>query len=389
MDPADFYTILEVPPTASSEDIEKAYERLARLYQPDPDKDPSDPAKMRQVNDAFDVLDDPNRRAEYDRSRVISAPSDVAAPHSAAGTAAEEAKPLDRKALYAVGLIALGAGAIVAAIVLAVFVVLDDDGGDSGLFQTASGLQFREIAEGVGAIPQPGDRVFVSYAGRFEDGTLFDSSEAFDFVLGSGQVIAGWDEGIGLMNVGDRTEFIIPPALAYGPDGLIDPASGQAIIPPSATLTFDVFLINFQPQGGDGPPDVTGEEITTDSGLTYIELTPGTGASPVIGDAVTVNYTGWLAEDGTQFDTGAGIQFELGFVIEGWNEGLQLMQEGGANRLIIPPDLAYGPSGQGPIPPNSILIFDVELLEVTSAAETPEPSATSTTTPDTDEEATE
>ena len=241
MDNPDLYAILEVPPTTSPKEIEEAYERLARLYQPDPDKDPSDPDKMRQINDAFDVLDDPARRAGYDRSRITGAPSEVASPSSASGTVAEESKPLDRKMLSAVGLIALGAGAIVAAVVLALFVIFDEDG-DSGLFQTASGLQFREIEAGAGVIPQPGDRVFVNYIGRLEDGTEFDRGEEFDFVLGAGQVIAGWDEGIGLMNVGDHHELVIPPELAYG-------QSGSGPIPPNATLIFDVFLIAHEPAG--------------------------------------------------------------------------------------------------------------------------------------------
>ena len=244
MDCSDFYAILELQPMASPKEIEGAYERLAKLYQPDPDKDPTDPGKMRQINDAFDVLDDPARRAEYDRSRVIGAPSYVASPSSAGDTVAEDSKPLDRRAISAVGLIALGVGAIVAAVVLALFVILDDDG-DSGLIQTASGLQFREIVSGDGDVPQPGDLVFVHYIGTFEDGTQFDSSydgEPISFVLGTGQVIAGWDEGIGLMNVGDRHELIIPPELAYG-------ESGRAPIPPNSTLIFDVFLTAYEPAG--------------------------------------------------------------------------------------------------------------------------------------------
>ena len=240
MDNPDLYALLELQPMASPKEIEGAYERLARLYQPDPDKDPSDPGKMQQINDAFDVLDDPARRAEYDRSRITGA-AYVAPSSSANPTAAEESKPLDRSALSAVGLIALGVGAIVAAVALVVFVIVDDDG-DSGLIQTDSGLQFREIISGDGDVPQPGDRVFVSYAGTLEDGTTFDSSEAFDFVLGTGAVIAGWDEGIGLMNVGDRHELIIPPELAYG-------ESGAGPIPPNATLIFDVFLITYEPAG--------------------------------------------------------------------------------------------------------------------------------------------
>ncbi|MDH5738279.1 MAG: FKBP-type peptidyl-prolyl cis-trans isomerase [Gammaproteobacteria bacterium] len=107
--------------------------------------------------------------------------------------------------------------------------------------------------------------------------------------------------------------------------------------------------------------------ITTASGLQYIELKAGTGVRPLASNTVTVHYEGQLI-DGTVFDSsvsrGTPIEFNLGGVIKGWTEGLQLMKVGGKTRFFIPPDLAYGNRGTGPIPPNSLLIFDVELLDV-------------------------
>jgi peptidylprolyl isomerase len=105
-----------------------------------------------------------------------------------------------------------------------------------------SGLQYEDQVVGEGAQPQAGQRVVVHYTGRLTNGAKFDSSvdrnEPFEFVLGRGQVIRGWDEGLSSMKVGGKRTLTIPPDLAYGRGGV------PGAIPPNATLVFDVELLD-------------------------------------------------------------------------------------------------------------------------------------------------
>ena len=112
----------------------------------------------------------------------------------------------------------------------------------AGFQKTASGLRYQIIQKGSGALAEKGKKVSVHYQGALENGQVFDSSykrkQPIDFTLGVGQVIEGWDEGIALLQVGDKARFVIPSYLGYGSRG----AGG--VIPPDATLVFDVELMD-------------------------------------------------------------------------------------------------------------------------------------------------
>ncbi len=109
---------------------------------------------------------------------------------------------------------------------------------------TLSGLAYEDTVEGTGKAASAGKTAVVHYTGRLTDGTVFDSShkrgEPFEFILGAGRVIKGWDEGVGTMKVGGKRTLTVPPDLGYGARG----ASG--VIPPNATLVFDVELLDLR-----------------------------------------------------------------------------------------------------------------------------------------------
>ena len=112
------------------------------------------------------------------------------------------------------------------------------------------------------------------------------------------------------------------------------------------------------------------DAVTTESGLKYTDLVPGTGRQAELGDTASVHYTGWLM-DGKKFDSSVdrkepfSFRVGAGQVIKGWDEGVLGMKIGGKRKLIIPPQLGYGARGAGGvIPPNATLTFDVELLEL-------------------------
>lgn len=238
---------------------------------------------------------------------------------------------------------------------------------------TPSGMKVMLLQATQGERPIKGDKVLVHYTGRLTDSTVFDSSvdrgQPFEFLLGFGQVIKGWDEGIAMLHIGEKARLMIPPDLAYG-------ANARPNIPANSTLIFDVELLDISVRGAR-PMNAQGfDTITTPSGLQYIILKKGDGVKIVPGMKTKVHYSGFLA-DGTKFDSSIdrGQPFEVivgkGQVIKGWDEGLALLHVGDIAKFLIPYQLGYGEMGRAPvIPPKADLIFDVEIL---AARETPKP----------------
>ncbi len=226
-------------------------------------------------------------------------------------------------------------------------------------------LLVQDVTTTDGPAVNAGDVVEVHYVGiALSSGAQFDASwdrgQSFFSPIGVGNLIPGWDIGIVGMTEGGRRLLVIPADMAYG-----DAGAGPDI-GPGETLVFVVDLLQVV---DSTPPDIPDITEATDE-LEIIDVTVGGGDAVEAGDTVTVHYQGNLF-DGTIFDSswgrGAPIAFPIGVgqVIQGWDEGLLGMREGGRRILVIPSDLAYGETGSGgSIGPNTPLVFVVDLLRI-------------------------
>jgi len=243
---------------------------------------------------------------------------------------------------------------------------------------------------GTGTVAATGDLLVVNYTGYLYDatkadfkGAKFDSSvdrgTPYSFTVGVGSVIVGWDQGVLGMKVGGKRTLIIPQQLAYGANTrtALPAVNGNtyAAIPAYAPLVFDVELISVQTA-------TTPVVVPPPTALETLDLTVGTGDTITTDKSVNVYYTGWLYDGtridlkGAQFDTNVGgtlLCVNLGTanapspcttVIAGFAQGMNGMKIGGKRRITIPPSLGYGANGQGTIPGNATLIFEVTLDSV-------------------------
>lgn len=236
--------------------------------------------------------------------------------------------------------------------------------------------------DGQGPFPGPRDLVKVNYEGRLADtGQTFDSSyergEPIEFRLNG--VIPGWTEGLQKMQPGDTFMFWIPSDQAYG-------ERGQGMdIPPNADLMFKVDLISAIPdpwQKVSPWPTDSSEIVRRPSGLEYfaVQSGPADSASPTDADEVAVNFEGRLeglqreegeSEDSfrartvvaSTYDEGQPKFFPVKDLVPGWSEVLKLMRKGDRWMVRMPASLLYQSEGDGRIPPDATVIYELELLD--------------------------
>jgi len=233
-------------------------------------------------------------------------------------------------------------------------------------FVTESGLKYKVLQEGKGERAKSGDVVLVHYTGKLMNDTVFDSSvergKPFKFTLGNNQVILGWEEGVALMNVGDKMLFTIPPALAYGPRKM-----GK--IPAYSTLKFEVELLKILPKAI--PFDVKKiKPITTKKGIEIYKINETKDSLATKGKTILIHYSLYLEGNkkvDSSVDKDMPIRYESGKEdgFEAWNEVLPYLRAGEKARIKVPYQLGYGEKGVPPqIPGKAVLYYDLEILQV-------------------------
>lgn len=227
---------------------------------------------------------------------------------------------------------------------------------------TASGLRFVVEDQGRGDAIEAISTVNVLLRGYFLDGTTFDqTAECSPVSLFLPDLIPGFVEGVQQFNTWGKGTLILPSALAFGP-------SGNASIPGNTVIAFDIEIVEQREFDNTKIKTyITDNNLikidSTLSGMYYTISENGTGDHPSANATVTVSYKGYFT-DGSVFDQSeVPITFGLNGVIGGWQEALPLLKKDGTGTFMIPSDLAYGSSGSGSIPSNTMIIFDITLID--------------------------
>ncbi|WP_159023293.1 FKBP-type peptidyl-prolyl cis-trans isomerase [Formosa sp. L2A11] len=226
---------------------------------------------------------------------------------------------------------------------------------------SGSGLYYVIDEQGEGAEITATSDVSVKYVGTYTDGTVFDTSsdEVVSFNLQN--LISGWVEGLQYFKEGGSGQLIIPAHLAYG-------SNDYNGIPGGSVLVFDIEIIDYAAENKQEILDYIAanslDAQVTASGLYYVIDEQGEGAQPTSTSNVTVTYKGYYSDNEVFDENTSSTSFYLEQVIEGWQEGIPLFNEGGSGMLLIPSELAYGRYDYNGIPGGSVLIFDIELISV-------------------------
>lgn len=260
---------------------------------------------------------------------------------------------------------------------------------EAGFQSTPSGLEYRFLTDEPGdRNPGPGDMIEVHIHASVDTTVIFDSrklnnNEPVMFPYAPPQYPGDLSEGIEKMTAGDKAHFLLSV------DSMVSagvPKQPWMTLGIGQKVLYKVDMVSIKNiEAMEKEQKAADDKILqeyfkkenikptkTESGLYYTLKTEGSGAKPQPGSKVTVNYTGKFL-DGTPFDSNVDPQFQhvepfvfqlgQGMVIKGWDEGIGYLSKGQKGELYIPSHLAYGPNGQGPIKPNSILIFEVELVD--------------------------
>ena len=216
------------------------------------------------------------------------------------------------------------------------------------------GVHLVILEEGSDKKPTVESEIKVNYVGKYTNEIQFDGGEDVSFILSG--LIEGWQIGLPQVGEGGTCMLILPSEVAYG-------TAGTPTIPPNTPLVFEIELLQV---GSDADKYVDENNLNTillDEGVHIIIHDEGSDVKPSVTDKVNINYKGFLTDD-TEFDSGQGVTFLLSTLIRGWQIGIPEIGEGGSCTLIIPPSAGYGAVDQGDIPPNSVLIFDIDLITV-------------------------
>lgn len=245
--------------------------------------------------------------------------------------------------------------------------------GITGYSMTDHGMFYKVITQGEGPAAVEGELVKVEFDGYLNDNTKFEAREergAMQFNAGRGQVVRALDEAVLMFNAGSHVMLWVPSKLAYGHEGVEDKVASDQWVWFDVNIHDPGKLLREQQKEIEAYLRARNINAEKDSmGFYYKVDVPGTGPYPTPDNQVKVKYAGRLMKTGFEFDNSnktpdGTAEFDLRRVVPGWTYGIPKFNAGAKGTLYIPSPLGYGEMGNPPaqIPPNAILIFDIEMI---------------------------